>query len=60
MTPATPEIKRLEPAHDILHQTRKHPLDPICAPKSIAVIGATENANTRRADGFSKPRPRRI
>ena len=46
MTPATPEIKRLEPAHDILHQTRKHPLDPICAPKSIAVIGATENANT--------------
>ena len=46
MTPSTPEIKRLEPAHDILHQTRKHPLDPICAPKSIAVIGATENANT--------------
>jgi acetyltransferase len=46
MTPSTSEIKRLEPAHDILHQTRKHPLDPICAPKSIAVIGATENVNT--------------
>jgi acetyltransferase len=42
MTPATPEIKRLEPAHDILHQTRKHPLDPICAPKVVAVIGATD------------------
>jgi len=41
-TPATPEIKRLEPAHDILHQTRKHPLDPICAPKVVAVIGATD------------------
>ena len=34
--------QRLEPAHDILHQTRKHPLDPICAPKVVAVIGATE------------------
>jgi acetyltransferase len=42
--PSQPQ--RLEPAHDILHQTRKHPLDPICAPKSVAVIGATENANT--------------
>ena len=42
MTPATPEIKRLESAHDILHKTRKHPLDPICAPKVVAVIGATD------------------
>ena len=32
----------LEPAHDILHQTRRRSLDPILAPKSIAVIGATE------------------
>ncbi len=46
MTPSTSEIKRLEPAHDILHQTRKHPLDPICAPKSIAVIGATEKVGS--------------
>ena len=46
ITPATPEIKRLESAHDILHQTRKHPLDPIFAPKIVAVIGATENANS--------------
>ncbi len=37
---ASPE--RLESAHDILHQTRRRPLDPILAPKSIAVIGATE------------------
>jgi len=43
MTTAAFEPQRLEPAHDILHQTRKHPLDPICAPKIIAVIGATEN-----------------
>jgi len=46
MSNAPSQPQRLEPAHDILHQTRKHPLDPICAPKSIAVIGATENANT--------------
>jgi len=45
-TSTASQPQRLEPAHDILHQTRKHPLDPICAPKSIAVIGATENANT--------------
>jgi acetyltransferase len=32
----------LESAHDILHQTRRRPLDPILAPKTIAVIGATE------------------
>ena len=33
----------LESAHDILHHSRKHPLDAIFAPRSIAVIGATEN-----------------
>jgi acetyltransferase len=32
----------LEPAHDILHQARHRPLDPILSPKTIAVIGATE------------------
>src|SRR5271165_5886489 len=41
---ATPNFPSgaLESAHDILHQTRRRPLDPILAPKSIAVIGATE------------------
>jgi len=33
---------RVESAHDIFH-ARRHPLDAIFAPKSIAVIGATEN-----------------
>ncbi len=35
--------QRIEPAHDILHQERRHPLDSIFAPKVVAVIGATEN-----------------
>src|SRR5512140_2252086 len=35
--------QRVEPAHDILHQVRRHPLDPIFSPKVVAVIGATEN-----------------
>jgi acetyltransferase len=33
---------KLESAHDILHEKRPRPLDAILAPKSIAVIGATE------------------
>ena len=33
---------KLESAHDILHQTRRRPLDPVFSPKIIAVIGATE------------------
>ena len=37
---------KLESAHDILHQTRRRPLDPIFAPKSIAIIGATETLNS--------------
>ena len=37
--------KRPERAHDVLH-ARRHPLDSIFAPKSIAVIGATENPNS--------------
>ena len=40
-TPVTPQ--RPESAHDILHHARRHPLDPIFAPKVVAVIGATEN-----------------
>jgi acetyltransferase len=35
--------RRVEPAHDILHQLRRQPLDTIFAPKVVAVIGATEN-----------------
>lgn len=34
---------RVEPAYDILHQIRRHPLDPLFSPKVVAVIGATEN-----------------
>ena len=35
---------RVEPeaAHDILRHPRRHPLDPLFAPKTVAVIGATE------------------
>ena len=32
----------IEAAHDILHQSRRGALDPILAPNSIAIIGATE------------------
>jgi acetyltransferase len=41
-TTSTPN-QRVEPASDILHQVRRHPLDPIFSPKVVAVIGATEN-----------------
>jgi acetyltransferase len=39
----TPPTPRVEVAHDILRQARRHPLDPIFSPKVVAVIGATEN-----------------
>ena len=42
----TPISERLESAHDILRGARKRPLDSICAPKVVAVIGATENPGT--------------
>lgn len=42
-TSVTSTGRRLEAAHDILHHTWRHPLDPIFAPKVVAVIGATEN-----------------
>jgi acetyltransferase len=32
----------IEAAHDILRQSSRRPLDPILAPQSVAVIGATE------------------
>jgi acetyltransferase len=41
-TPTAPVSERLESAHDILRGARKRPLDPICAPKVVAVIGATD------------------
>ncbi len=31
-----------DPSHDVLRNVRRHPLDAIFAPKSVAVIGATE------------------
>src|SRR5215472_10850667 len=37
---------QISPAHDILRQVRRHPLDPIFAPKVVALIGATENARS--------------
>lgn len=37
---------KLEAAHDILHQTRRRPLDPVFSPQTIAVIGATETPNS--------------
>jgi len=37
---------KLESAHDILHHTTRRPLDPIFSPKSVAVIGATENVGS--------------
>jgi Acyl-CoA synthetase (NDP forming) len=45
MQTVKPASKTVESAHDILH-ARSHPLDPIFAPKSVALIGATENAGS--------------
>src|SRR6266436_3385895 len=42
MTTPIISSEKLESAHDILHQTRRRPLDPILSPKIIAVVGATE------------------
>jgi acetyltransferase len=35
--------QRVSSAHDILHQTWRHPLDPVFSPKVVALVGATEN-----------------
>ena len=40
---APPATQRVEPAHDVFHQIRSHPMDPLFSPKVVAVIGATEN-----------------
>src|SRR5215470_12869654 len=46
MQPTTDSTNSIvESAHDILRASR-HPLDSIFAPKVVAVIGATESANT--------------
>ena len=42
MSKSTAPVTSIESAHDILRHT-SHPLDPIFSPKSVAVIGATEN-----------------
>src|ERR1035437_6395583 len=42
----TNSASKLESAHDILHHTTRRPLDPIFSPKSVAVIGATENVGS--------------
>jgi acetyltransferase len=43
MTTPLSTTPRIESAHDILHHTTRRPLDPIFSPKSVAIIGATEN-----------------
>ena len=46
MTNISSAPAKLESAHDILHHTTRRPLDPIFSPKSVAVIGATENVGS--------------
>jgi acetyltransferase len=41
-----PESQRTETAHDILRARQQYPLHSILNPKVVAVIGATEKANT--------------
>src|ERR1017187_4769912 len=43
MSTAVKPSNSIESAHDILRQTSRRPLSPIFSPKSVAVIGATEN-----------------
>src|SRR5262249_33840024 len=33
---------RAELAHDVLRHARRHPLEPLFAPRNLAIIGATE------------------
>ncbi|QDU63888.1 Succinyl-CoA ligase [ADP-forming] subunit alpha [Planctomycetes bacterium Pan216] len=42
---STTERSELDPSHDIFH-ARRHPLDYIFDPKSVAVIGASERAGS--------------
>ena len=41
-----PTIKQPEPSHDILRRTSVHPLTSVFAPKSVALIGATETPSS--------------
>ncbi len=43
MSNAVTTPNSIESAHDILHHTTRRPLSPIFSPRSVAVIGATEN-----------------
>jgi acetyltransferase len=43
MTTTPKASTQVESAHDILRQSSRRPLDPIFSPRSVAVIGATEN-----------------
>jgi acetyltransferase len=45
-TPSPTEPQRVELAHDILRTASPRPLDSIFAPKSVALIGATESPNS--------------
>ena len=36
------EHTKPERAHDILREARRHPLDPLFAPKTVTLIGASE------------------
>jgi len=45
-TKLKPTAPGIESAHDIFHHSSKRPLDAIFRPRSIALIGATENPNS--------------
>ena len=45
-TPSPSGPGRVEPACDILRQALPRPLDCIFSPKAVALIGATESANS--------------
>ena len=52
----TPKIKQVtKPAKKELHHQRNQPLDVFFSPKTVAVIGATENPGTRRTDRAVEP-----
>jgi len=40
--PLLPDVAKFDPVHDVLHYERQA-LDSIFAPKSVALIGASEN-----------------
>ena len=46
MSNTRPSQKTPEPSHDILRRTSVHPLTSVFAPKSVALIGATETPSS--------------